>query len=199
MTANIDGQGYSISNVATVTATEFTTANTIVNSEISTTGNVTGINVIGTYLYGDGSNITGINVPSVQQSQGAWTPTLQFTTQGSQTYTTQIGNYIKTGNLVVLNFDIITTVNTGSGNVTIAGLPFTSANQTGYQGSLQSTDFAGAGQQEVYTGVMSGSSSNIALYAYYVSGSSLLLKRATAADMGANLSIGGTITYISDN
>ena len=150
----------------------------------------------GTYItFGDGSTQT----TATQQSTGTWTPTLTFgTNQGSQTYTVQIGNYIKTGKLVVLNFDIITSVNTGTGNVTISGLPFVSANQTGYQGSLQSTDYAGAGEQEVYTGTVAGNSSTIDLYAYYVQGGKLQLKRATAADLGANLSIGGTITYISN-
>jgi collagen type VII alpha len=171
LTANIDGQGYSISNVDSVTANSITFADATTQYTAATT-----------------------------QSQGSWTPTLQFaTTQGSQTYTTQIGNYIKTGNLVVLNFDIITSTNTGVGNVTITGLPFTSANQTGYQGSLQSTDYAGAGEQEVYTGTIAGNSSTIALYAYYVQGGKLQLKRATAADLGANLSLGGTITYISNS
>jgi hypothetical protein len=171
LTGNIDGQGYSISNVDSVTANSITFADATTQYTAATT-----------------------------QSQGSWTPTLQFaTTQGSQTYTTQIGNYIKTGNLVVLNFDIVTSVNTGVGNATITGLPFTSANQPGYQGSLQSTDYAGAGQLEVYTGTIAGNSSTIALYAYYVTGSSLQLKRATAADLGANLSIGGTITYISNS
>jgi hypothetical protein len=148
------------------------------------------------------SDLTTQNTAGVTQSQGAWTPTLQFSSsQGSQTYTTQIGNYIKTGNLVVLNFDIITSVNTGSGNVTITGLPFTSADQTGYQGSLQSVDFAGAGQNEVYTGVVAGNSSTIAVYCYYVDnpGGHLKLKRAVSSDFGATLSIGGTITYISES
>ena len=167
----MDGQGYSISNIDSVTANSITFGDATTQYTAATT-----------------------------QSQGSWTPTLQFaTTQGTQTYTTQIGNYIKTGNLVVLNFDIITTVNTGVGNATVTGLPFTSANQTGYQGSLQSTDYAGAGQLEVYTGTMASNSSTIALYAYYVTGSSLQLKRATAADLGANVSIGGTITYISNS
>ena len=171
LTGNIDGQGYSIGNIDSVTANSITF-----------------------------SDATTQYTAAIAQSQGSWTPTLQFaTTQGSQTYTTQIGNYIKTGNLVVLNFDVITSVNTGVGNATITGLPFTSANQTGYQGSLQSTDFAGAGEQEVYTGTIAGNSSTIALYAYYVSGGKLQLKRATAADLGANLSIGGTITYISES
>jgi hypothetical protein len=35
------------------------------------------------------------------------------------------------------------------------------------------------------------------LYAYIVSGGQLLLKRAVSSDMGANVSVGGTITYIS--
>ena len=139
---------------------------------------------------------------AVQQTTGTWTPTLNFaTSQGSQTYTTQIGNYVKTGRLVVLNFDIVLNTNSGTGNVTIAGLPFTSDNQTGYQGSLQSVDYAGSGDAEVYTGTMAGNSSTIALYAYYVAnpGGHLTLKRAVSTDFGATLSIGGTITYISNS
>ena len=173
--ADINANNYSINNVGTLTA-----ANVVATDSVTF------------------SDLTTQNTAGVTQSTGNWTPTLQFaTSQGSQTYTAQIGNYIKTGKLVVLNFDIITTVNTGTGNVTITGLPFTSANQTGYQGSLQSSNFSGSGQNEVYTGVMDGNSSTIALYAYYVSGSSLLLKRAVSSDFGANLSIGGTITYVS--
>ena len=151
----------------------------------------------GTYLtFGDGTTQSS----AVQQTTGTWTPTLNFaTSQGSQTYTTQIGNYVKTGKLVVLNFDIILSVNSGTGNVTIAGLPFTSANQTGYQGSLQSVDYAGSGDAEVYTGTIDGNSSTIALYCYYVDnpGGHLKVKRAVSSDFGATLSIGGTITYIS--
>jgi hypothetical protein len=148
--------------------------------------------------FGDGSTQT----TATQQSQGAWTPTLTFSTsQGSQTYTTQIGNYIKTGNLVVANFDIIISTNSGTGNVNISGLPFTSANQTGYQGSLQSIDYAGSGDAEIYTGTMAGNSNTIALYVYYVAnpGGHLTVKRAVSTDFGSNLSIGGTITYISNN
>jgi hypothetical protein len=159
--------------------------------------------ITGTGLnFGSGKYITfsdgSTQSTAIQQTTGTWTPTLTFaTTQGSQTYTTQLGNYVKTGKLVVLNFDIVLSANSGSGNVTITGLPFTSTDQTGYQGTLQSIDFAGSGDAEIYNGVVVGNSTTIALYCYYVDnpGGHLKLKRAVSSDFGATLSIGGQIIY----
>lgn len=173
-------------------------ATPIGTTNISNVAQITGTGLTlssGKYItFGDGSTQS----TAIQQTTGTWTPTLTFaTTQGSQTYTTQIGNYIKTGKLVVLNFDIILSANSGSGNVTINGLPFTSADQTGYQGTLQSIDFAGSGDAEIFNGVVAGNSTTIALYCYYVNnpGGHLTLKRAVSSDFGATLSIGGQIIY----
>jgi collagen type VII alpha len=149
----------------------------------------------GTYItFGDGSTQSS----GLTQSTGTWTPTLTFdVSQGAQTYTTQVGNYVKTGKLVVLNFDIIISSNSGTGNVSISGIPFLSANQTGYQGSLQSVEYAGGTSSEIYTGTMPGNSNIVNLYVYTISASKLVVRRATNTDVDGNLSIGGTITYIS--
>lgn len=68
--------------------------------------------------------------------QGTWTPVLTFDTPGnlSVSYTTQLGFYTKTGNVVNVWFNVVTsafTHTTASGNLKLTGLPFTSNSDTG--------------------------------------------------------------------
>jgi len=62
---------------------------------------------------------------SVAFSQGTWVPDVQF--GGSSTgfvYSTQLGEYTQVGNIVFINGDVaFTTVGSGTGAVTITGLP----------------------------------------------------------------------------
>ncbi len=60
---------------------------------------------------------------------GSWTPTVVGdTTAGSVTYSTQDGEYVKIGRLVVAWFAInLSGTHSGTGNVNITGLPFSSA------------------------------------------------------------------------
>ena len=73
-------------------------------------------------------------------AEGTWTPTLRgATTAGTNTYTTQAGRYIKIGKHVHISGRI--TISgavdaTMSGNMQIAGLPFTVANSTGADGIM---------------------------------------------------------------
>lgn len=61
-------------------------------------------------------------------SSGTFTPTVSGTsTAGTGTYTTQEGGYIKIGNLVHFKIKLVWTAHTGTGNIRIAGLPFSSA------------------------------------------------------------------------
>lgn len=64
--------------------------------------------------------------------EGTWTPTFSPTTGafGSITYTSTTGTYTKIGNQVTIHFRILTsalTVGTASGQLRIAGMPFTNA------------------------------------------------------------------------
>lgn len=66
---------------------------------------------------------------------GTWTPVLTFQTPGNLTvaYTQQTGTYYSIGNLVFLQFSIVTstfTHSTASGDMNITGMPFTSKNVT---------------------------------------------------------------------
>ena len=58
--------------------------------------------------------------------EGTFTPTVEGTsTAGSATYSTQIARYTKVGRLVTFNLRVIYTGGTGTGNLRVAGLPFT--------------------------------------------------------------------------
>ena len=75
--------------------------------------------------------------------EGTFTPTLgAHSSDGTHSYTTQVGNYTKVGNVVHIWMQMtINTLNTSgtiSGNLEISGLPYTSANTTGqaYMGTF---------------------------------------------------------------
>jgi hypothetical protein len=81
----------------------------------------------------------GITFPATQSAssdantlddyeEGTWTPTVVgVTTAGTATYSVQLGSYTKIGNLVYVNIYLTYTGGTGTGQLRISGLPFTSA------------------------------------------------------------------------
>jgi hypothetical protein len=71
--------------------------------------------------------------------EGDWTPTVfGSTSAGTATYTLQVGRYTKIGNTVVCHANLGISAHTGTGNVRLGGLPFTSANVSNiaYAGSI---------------------------------------------------------------
>jgi hypothetical protein len=82
---------------------------------------------------------TGITFPATQSAssnantlddyeEGTFTPTATgSTTAGTTTYVAQKGFYTKIGRLVTVNINLYWTALTGTGNLQIGGLPFTSA------------------------------------------------------------------------
>jgi len=69
--------------------------------------------------------------------EGTFTPTIVGTsTSGTGTYVAngQIGKYTKIGNRVCFNIYIEWTAHTGSGNMNVSGLPFSSANGSNWYG-----------------------------------------------------------------
>jgi hypothetical protein len=63
--------------------------------------------------------------------EGTFTPVITGTTAaGVGTYSLQAGKYTKIGNAVLFNVDIAWTAHTGTGNLTITGLPFTNGTMT---------------------------------------------------------------------
>jgi len=68
--------------------------------------------------------------------EGTWTPVIQgASVAGAGTYTAQLGYYTKTGRSVYLSGRIAWNAHTGSGNMRLAGLPFTISSSTQSSGS----------------------------------------------------------------
>ena len=98
-------------------------------------GNLT--NATGNYIVGTaakGINFTA-NTPAAGMTsqllnwyeEGTWTPTIiGTTTAGTGTYSAQLGRYTRIGRTVYIQLQLIWTAHTGTGNMKIAGLPFTS-------------------------------------------------------------------------
>jgi hypothetical protein len=85
------------------------------------------------------SDAAGIQFPATQAAssnantlddyeEGTFTPTVQgVTSAGTASYSVQVGSYTKIGNLVSVNIYLTYSSGTGTGQLRIAGLPFTSA------------------------------------------------------------------------
>jgi hypothetical protein len=68
--------------------------------------------------------------------EGTFTPTISGTTSaGTGTYTTQFGRYTKVGRVVTCDITITWTAHDGTGNLEVAGLPFSVLTTTNYTAS----------------------------------------------------------------
>lgn len=157
----------------------------------------------GVEYFFDGVKWIGSGVATgVTQSISTWTPTLVFaTTQGTQTYTTRTGNYIKHGNLVQAFFSItISNIGTGAGNFSLGGLPFTSTSTAGTVGTLSIDTMPSFATEGVMKGSVTPNAITVAVFGWFEtspSSSPLTYRAVTAADLGGTASITGSITYIS--
>lgn len=121
------------------------TRDNILNSpiliQLETSDNIKFLNsskgvALGNENYVDGA---GIRFPATQSpssdfntlddyEEGNWTPSIVGTsTAGTATYSTRSGTYIKIGRLVHITCYIIWSSGTGTGNLRITGLPFSSS------------------------------------------------------------------------
>jgi hypothetical protein len=68
---------------------------------------------------------TGTSELLSDYEEGTWTPVVfGDVTEGTATYTQQVGNYTRIGRQVTLQYRIVLTGHTGSGNMQLKGLPF---------------------------------------------------------------------------
>ncbi len=152
---------------ANTTLTDIATALT---NSLSTDGSTAAVSLAGKTMSGgtfSGPAVTGvltltggqIAFPAVQipsanvntlddYEEGTWTPTITFATSGNLVvvYSTRVGQYTKIGNRVIADFNVITstfTHTTASGNLRVAGLPFTSLATTGGDVTMSVSSLAG--------------------------------------------------------
>jgi len=90
----------------------------------------------------------GVKFPAVQYSsadpntlddyeEGTFTPVITgTTTAGAGTYTIQTGNYVKVGRAIHISTNIQWTAHTGTGNMTLSGLPFISSSDNNSQSAF---------------------------------------------------------------
>lgn len=83
--------------------------------------------------------VDGISFPATQiastdpntlddYEEGTWTPTVSgTTTSGTATYSTQVGTYTKIGRKVTILCTLAYSAGTGTGNLTVGGIPFVTA------------------------------------------------------------------------
>lgn len=108
-----------------------------------------------TLVFGRETSATSDALKSINElvlDQGAFTPTISgTTTAGAGTYTTQIGRYQRIGKRVFFEISLVWTAHTGTGNLSVTGLPFTSANITANHTPAVNVNFSnlvvGAGKQ----------------------------------------------------
>lgn len=142
----------------------------------------------------NGAEVTGSAVISA-----AWTPTLTFATPGdlNVVYSTRTGLYSKVGDLVWVNFTVITstfTHTTAAGNLQVTGLPFTSVNSgSDTMGALQ---FSGI-TKATYTQIACDLTANSSIVLFVASGTAVSTAQVTSADLptGGSVVLRGQLTY----
>ena len=125
--------------------------------------------------------------------EGTWTPTVSGgTTAGTGTYSTQVGKYVKVGGKVFAEVTLEWSAHTGTGNMFLTGLPFTSAaNEAGAGMSLGRVNNLTVAANSYLTGYMLSSNTAIALRAIPTGGGA---EDAVTLDTAA--AINYSITYM---
>ncbi len=119
-----------------------------------------------------------------------WTPVITGTsTAGAGTYSVQTGYYMKIMNVITCWFNITWSAHTGTGNMTITGLPVSNGSTILSIGAIHSSSLTYPGSSVYLVGQLPVSSSTITLYGC-VQGSS---KANVAMDSAA--SVNGYISY----
>jgi hypothetical protein len=147
----------------------------------------------------------GITFPATQSAssdantlddyeEGTWTPTL--TGDGGSSgiaYESRVGNYIKVGNIVTVNFYILLNAKTSiTGNVIVTGLPFTgNANQNS---SIEWGYWAGLGQNWASVGGWLNGGNTVYLGGRKTAGTGI--DTLVNADVSTTFRINASFTYL---
>ena len=147
------------------------------NGEQVTVTAVTSTTFTATFASAKSANwiIVGIEPPLPEQ--GVFTPTvIGTTTAGTGTYSVQVGRYQLIGNRVYFNLTLIWSAHTGTGNMFVSGLPYTSANITNASSPCSIvSDSISMTAGNYMTGAILGNTKNISLYQTPTGGGALNL------------------------
>lgn len=144
----------------------------------------------------DAGNV--ITIPQVLT--GVWTPALVGdSVAGAQTYTIQVGRYVKIGALVQAGFFVFLSAKGGTmaGNIIISGLPFASKNLTNYIQTGAISYFANLATSIVHIGLdLPPNTTSCRLYK--TTAAATAVSNMVAADIAATTAFAGTIVYEAD-
>ena len=127
--------------------------------------------------------------------QGTWTPTvIGTTTAGTGTYSTQNGQYTKVGNMVTATSYVEWSAHTGTGNMQLGGLPFTTLNAGANLGSVDIgyCHNIALTASNVITAYIGGNSTQLAVEQYPVGGGS-----SVSVPMDSNGGLIYTVLYLA--
>ena len=187
----------------------FNSSSTIIQTGGSGTAN-TGIDFSNTTFTGNAFKSTGFSVDpagnvsannigtvaSQSYTATSWTPTLIGSTSGSWTLSTAVGSYEKIGRHINIRFTIVASGSTSpAGNVTIGGIPVTSANVANDNGICSIAAIGGWTSGGGYTlpaGIVPPNSPSISLTE---SGSAVAIRIMPVTSLGATPTIEGMCVY----
>lgn len=145
--------------------------------------NITNISVgaTGTVLSGNtGANPSFTATPAVTSitlnggtalgaylEQQAWTPVITGgTVAGAGTYSSQVGYYTRIGNMIFATCHIVWSAHTGTGDMTITGLPFSARNSANYhpEGTINPSNIPLPGAATSCRGDIAAGTSVVSMY-----------------------------------
>ena len=127
--------------------------------------------------------------------EGTWTPTFVL---GSFTYNQQVASYTKVGRLVTVCFIISWTAKSGSGTISVAGLPFTAISTVGYR-STASVGYTSGLTFSPATQLAWAMSENYTTMDLATIQSGSATTFANVSNMSSSGEFQGTITYFAVN
>lgn len=156
--------------------------------------NTTNIGTNATNISNNASDITSLQG---KFSSGSWTPTLEgSTTAGTPTYVTQTGSHNVVDGVVEAYFDVVISTNTGMvGNLKIAGLPFSQAdnNGIGWIQIIERVTFPAGTVTASLKG--DGTTATKAIFEFYGSGIAKANVNVSSLNVGGNTRITGIFRF----
>ena len=180
----------------------YTNGSATAKAVLNTSGGLQTLNTVGVGNTTPSTSGAGITFPATQSSssnvntlddyeEGTFTPTCALATPGTSATTSAVGFYTKVGNLVTVVGRLTFTKGTGSGDLTLGGLPFATTSTAQYQSSgALSLDTVGVTGKVYYIILVNNSTAPILIS---VTQSGGVAAQASVSDLGTS---GAGIRYV---